>query len=337
LGRLLAYVARDHSLLGRPLQAVDLGKRARAIADAIGDAELALITDAYLGAANYALGNYRRAAELLRGVLDAIPAERVHHRFGLPGPGFVFFTSWLVWSLARLGEFAEAAHHAQVAVEIASGTEQPLSLMVAFYSAGTLALQKGDLHAALPMLERSMELCERWALRAWFPNVASNLGYAYTLCGRPADGCALLERAVEQNAALATMTAHASEVAILAESQRAAGRLEEALGLARRALELAVVHQERGNQAQALCVLGDVLVQSTRDLREAREAYSEAAMIGRELGMRPLLYRCHLALASLHRREGDDAQAAAEAAEAASLEQALGARLRDGQSGFAAH
>jgi class 3 adenylate cyclase/tetratricopeptide (TPR) repeat protein len=337
LGRLLAYVARDHSLLGRPLRAVELGLRARGIADRIDDAELGLVTDAYLGAAHYALGNYRRAADLLRGVLAEIPAEHVHHGFGLPGPGFVFFTSWLVWSLARLGDFAEGTHHAQAAVEIAAGSEQPLSLMVASYSAGSLSLQKGDLHTAVPMLERALELCERWTLRAWFPNVASNLGYAYTLSGRPAEGCALLERAVEQNAALATMTGHASEVAMLAEGHLVVGRLDKALELARQAQELARAYQERGNEAQALCVLGDVLAHGAGNLNEALEAYAGALRLARELEMRPLLYRCHLSLAALHRRAGDDPRAVSETAEAAALDQALGMRLRDGQPGLAAH
>jgi tetratricopeptide (TPR) repeat protein len=187
------------------------------------------------------------------------------------------------------------------------------------------------------MLERALELCERWTLRAWFPNVASNLGYAYTLSGRPAEGCALLERAVEQNAALATMTGHASEVAMLAEGHLVVGRLDKALELARQAQELARAYQERGNEAQALCVLGDVLAHGAGNLNEALEAYAGALRLARELEMRPLLYRCHLSLAALHRRAGDDPRAVSETAEAAALDQALGMRLRDGQPGLAAH
>jgi hypothetical protein len=78
-----------------------------------------------------------------------------------------------------LKPFGEAVRHAQAAVEIAAASEQPLSLAVASYSARLLAVQKSDLHGAIPLLERSVALCERWNLTAWVPNFTSGLGYAY--------------------------------------------------------------------------------------------------------------------------------------------------------------
>ena len=47
----------------------------------------------------------------------------------------------------------------------------------------------------------------------------------------------------------------------LGEAQLLAGRLEEAHALAERALALARAHQERGNQAYALRLLGDIAAQ----------------------------------------------------------------------------
>ena len=53
----------------------------------------------------------------------------------------------------------------------------------------------------------------------------------------------------------------------LGEAQLLAGRLEEAQALAERALALAHAHQERGNQAYALRLLGDIAAH--RDPRRA--------------------------------------------------------------------
>ena len=56
----------------------------------------------------------------------------------------------------------------------------------------------------------------------------------------------------------------------LGEAQLLAGRLEEAHALAERALALARAHQERGNEAYALRLLGDIAAQ--RDPPECAQA-----------------------------------------------------------------
>jgi hypothetical protein len=76
-----------------------------------------------------------------------------------------------------------------------------------------------------------------------------------------------------------------------------AGRLEEAHALAGKALALARTRQERGNQAYALRLLGDIAARyEPLKSDQAEDGYRQAMALAAELGMRPLLAHCHLEL-----------------------------------------
>jgi tetratricopeptide (TPR) repeat protein len=86
--------------------------------------------------------------------------------------------------------------------------------------------------------------------------------------------------------------------------------LEEAHAHAERALALAHAHQERGNEAHALRLLGEI--HSHRDPPEGEEAerrYRQAMALATELEMRPLLAHCHLGLGQLYRQAGSRQEA----------------------------
>jgi tetratricopeptide (TPR) repeat protein len=110
----------------------------------------------------------------------------------------------------------------------------------------------------------------------------------------------------------------------LGQAQVLAGRLEEAHTLADGALAHACVHQERGNQAYALRLLGDIAAQ--REPPEAESAavhYQQALALGDELGMRPLVAHCHRALGTLYARRERHEQARSELAAAIDLYRAM--------------
>ncbi len=91
-----AYMARDFTLLGDQDRALELGKRSLDIAIDLGEADLQVLTQAYLGSAHHALGNYRLGADLFRRSLASLDGERPHRHLGLPGPASVFCRCWLV-------------------------------------------------------------------------------------------------------------------------------------------------------------------------------------------------------------------------------------------------
>ena len=84
-----------------------------------------------------------------------------------------------------------------------------------------------------------------------------------------------------------------------------AGRLEEAHALAERALALARTHQERGHQAYALRLLGDIAARREPPESASAEAhYRQALTLAEELGMRPLQAHCHRGLGTLYAKIG---------------------------------
>jgi tetratricopeptide (TPR) repeat protein len=80
--------------------------------------------------------------------------------------------------------------------------------------------------------------------------------------------------------------------------------------LAERALALARTHQERGNQAYALRLLGEIAAHCDPPEREQAEShYQQALALADELGMRPLHAHCHRGLGMLYRQMGRLAEA----------------------------
>jgi uncharacterized protein HemY len=77
----------------------------------------------------------------------------------------------------------------------------------------------------------------------------------------------------------------------ISDAQMLAGRLEEAH---------ARTHQERGHQAYALQLLGEIATRREPPEREpAEDHYRQALALANELGMRPLQAHCHRDLGTL--------------------------------------
>jgi hypothetical protein len=84
----------------------------------------------------------------------------------------------------------------------------------------------------------------------------------------------------------------------------------EARDVATRAVTLARERGERGNEAEALHLLGETtasLPPVDADLAEGH--YREALALARACEMRPLVAHCELGLGQLYRRTGDAARA----------------------------
>jgi tetratricopeptide (TPR) repeat protein len=111
-----------------------------------------------------------------------------------------------------------------------------------------------------------------------------------------------MEEALADPAATGT-TNHPLLLAHLGEAHLLAGRREDALEVARRALELAHRQKERGNEAWILRLLGEIAAHADPpDLESAQARYTQALAIAEPRGMRPLVAHCHLGLGKLYRR-----------------------------------
>jgi tetratricopeptide (TPR) repeat protein len=188
---------------------------------------------------------------------------------------------------------------------------------------GRLYLHKGDVHKAIPALERALAFCQGAHLPYFFPRNASALGIAYALAGRITEALALLEQAMQHTTVQRRQGERSLWVAHQSEAMLLSGRLEEALSLAQQALELARTHKERGHEAWSLRLLGDIAAR--REPLEAEPAahYRQALALAEELGMRPLQAHCHLGLGMLYRQMGRGTEAHAALSTAIGLYRAM--------------
>jgi class 3 adenylate cyclase/tetratricopeptide (TPR) repeat protein len=320
LGLISAFLIEHFRRMGEPGRAIECGQRALTLAEACGDFAAQVMATQTLGTVYLALGDYRRAMGFLERGIASLKGELVHERFGNPYPNSVAFCTYLACCLAERGEFAAGSAHGAAAVRIAEAVDQPLSRIAAAFGVGSLHLLKGDLQRAIPILTGGLDLCRVWDVRFWFPMLASPLGYAYVLSGQTAEALPLLEQSMEQVAAMNIMGGYALYVARLSEAYLLAGRLEDAIPCARCALALARTHKERGHEAYALRLLGEIAAQcEPLEVEQVEASYQQALALAEALGMRPLQAHCHRGLGTLYAKIGHREQAHAELSAAIDL------------------
>ncbi len=320
VGRAASLLANYFQLTGDQDRAVESGQRAQAIATQLGDRGLERAANLYLGQAYFARGDYRLAVDVLTKNEVALRSEATGDRLSEAAFRAVTTRTWLVWSLAELGEFADGLARGAEAVRIAEGLDHAGSLVNAYLGVGFLHLRKGDLDEAIAVLDRGVTLSQAASIPAIFPFLATGLGSAYALSGRIPKALPLLEAAVEQAASRSIVVGQSLRVAHWGEAALLAGREEEAVALAGRALELSRQHKERGHEAWVLRLLGEIASHhDPPDVENAEPAYRHAGALAHELDMRPLVTHCHLGLGQLYRRAGSHRDAVEQLTKAMAL------------------
>jgi tetratricopeptide (TPR) repeat protein len=323
LAQVSNHMADYFQLMGDYDRALEAGQRALTLIVALEDVPLQAMTHEHLGVIYYQLGDYRRAIAFLRQSVASLEGEWLRERCGTEVPAAVESRTRLALCLAEVGAFAKGMACGEEALRMAEAVNHPLSLARACYGVGFVALNKGDLHQAIPILERGLVLCQAWDIRDWFLVLAVALGYAYALSGRLAEALPLLEQGVEQDA-MRRRHPYALWIARLSEGYVLAGRLVDALPLARQALALAHDHKEQGNQTYALRLLGEIAIhRAPLDVDEAAAQYRQALTRAEALGMRPLQAHCHRGLGALYAKTGRQEQARAALSSAIKMYRAM--------------
>jgi class 3 adenylate cyclase/tetratricopeptide (TPR) repeat protein len=323
-GRVSLFLSQHCRMMGMHDEATAAAQRALALATASGDSILHAVTNQYLGFAYHVQGDYRRALDALRQAVAFFDGARRHEHFGFPNLPAVLSRAFLAMSHAALGTFAEGRTIGEEGLRIAEAVAHPGSLMLASLGIGLLALRQGDLSRALPLLERAVGICYEADLPVYFPGIAAALGAAYTLARHVADAVPLLTQALEQTIAKGMVDEQVSCSIALGEAQVLAGHLEAAHTLAERALTQARAHQERGHEAYALRLLGDITRHRDPPDSELAEAhYRQALALADELGMCPLQAHGHLGLGMLYAATGQREHARTELSTAIALYRAM--------------
>ena len=244
--------------------------------------------------------------------MASLDGARRRERFGQVIVPAVNSRAEIAWCHAELGMFAEGLALGEAGLRIAEEVAHPGSLMVACWGLGELSLRQGDLPRAVSLLEQAVGLCQDADLPSYFPRMASTLGAAYSLCGRVTDAMPLLTQALEQAMATEMVGYQARCHLPLGEAQMLAGYLEEAHAHTAQALARAREYQERGNEAYALRLLGEITARRVPlEVEEAAAHYQQALTLAEELGMRPLVAHCHRGLGTLYASTGQREQARA--------------------------
>jgi class 3 adenylate cyclase/tetratricopeptide (TPR) repeat protein len=107
LGWVSVYLLTHFTQICEPDQALAAGQRALSIATALGEVGLTVAAQHYLGFVYRSLGDYQQAVECYKKNVACLHGELLRERFGLGGPASVSSRSFLTFSLAECGAFAE--------------------------------------------------------------------------------------------------------------------------------------------------------------------------------------------------------------------------------------
>jgi transcriptional regulator with AAA-type ATPase domain/predicted ATPase len=301
---------RTHHLrmVGDGEGALAAGQRARSIAVALGNRELEVRANYQIGLVYEQLGHYDRAIIVLGDVAEALGGEWIHERFGEPSVLSVHARTWLGTALAEVGRFVDAIATCEEAIRISESAKNAYSLMNAHLGLGTVYTRRGNVDRAIPLLERSVSLCREGNFQ--LSNAASALGAALALAGRVEEALPILQRSVEESAATGRMSNRALYLLRLGRAQLLARRAQEAEELAVRALDTARTYKERGHEAWAHHLHGEIAARDdSPDLATAERWYVRAMALAQELDMRPLIAGCHGKLGTVHLLMGQRDQA----------------------------
>jgi tetratricopeptide (TPR) repeat protein len=304
LARVYTYLINYHYLKGETTQAIEYGQRCLDVGRAIGDPALQGLARQYMGQSYHAQGDYAEAERALRENIEATAGDQATI-------SYVASCGWLAFSLADRGAFDAANSYLAEAQRAAETTQHAYSRLIAWTLIGLVWIRRGRLARAVLPLERGLEACRKKHLTVWLPIPLSLLGLAFVRLGHVHEGLRLLEDGVALSRELGIRAYLAAWLVNLAEGLLADAQYERAHETARQALDMARAHGERGHEAQALHVLGDIAARGVPpDPVEARARYEDALRLAGELGLRPLVAACLMSLGALEARLGDGTSAA---------------------------
>jgi tetratricopeptide (TPR) repeat protein len=276
-----------------------------AMAESLGDPELLIHALLNIGVICNTAGDYRQAAVQMGRAASLTIGEMQRDRLGRTLYPAANARAELARALADLGRFDDAMGAVEEAIRIAESLQHSTSLLSARMDLGHVLICRGDWSSAITTLEACLDGFRSAGLTGFGNGAAGMLGYARAMSSQQGEGVALIREALE-HAAKGRRTREATFTTYLAEALLMAQQMDEAAAVAERGLTLSLERGERGTEARARYVLGEIAAKdSSGDGSVAEQHLHEALALADEIGMRPLVAQCHLALATLSRQRGE--------------------------------
>jgi class 3 adenylate cyclase/tetratricopeptide (TPR) repeat protein len=326
LGLVSAYMASHHLLTGgHAAQVHTFARRIEAIGETLSDVPLQVIAQYFHVTACNISGDYRGTEDRCRQLMQSLQGEQTRERFGLAASPAALSRAHLARALAERGEFDDGHAYGHAAIRMAEAVDHPFSLILTCLHLAYLNSLKGDLSQAARLLERAVALGSEWNITIWMPLATASLGHVYAWSGRFEEGIAWLQQGLTAFESAGIGHFHSLSVVQLGEAYLLAEQIDDARACADRAVRLARERGERGHEAWALRLLGDIASRHDRpDVATAEAHYGAAMTLASELGMRPLQAHCHRGRGTLYATTGQREQARAEISTAIDLYSAMG-------------
>jgi class 3 adenylate cyclase/tetratricopeptide (TPR) repeat protein len=324
LGRVADLIALQYWRIGEITRAVESAQRALAAATAVGsDVALQVAARFRMAQILYALADFQQAITLLRENAISMQGKPVGARHGEASLYAIYSPGWMARSLAAVGEFAEGVKVGEVALTLSENADSPYSIASTCLHVGGMYLMRGDLERSIPILERGHMICQASRIVNFGGGYYSMLAYGYALAGRTSEATSMLDAAA-RTLTSSMIIQHEEWRIFVAEGYLLTGQIADVRARAERGLEDARHQGERGTEAWALRLLGEIAARAEPpEVEEAEARYREALALAEELGMRPLVAHCHLGLGTLYQRVGRGEPARAELAAAIELYRAM--------------
>jgi class 3 adenylate cyclase/tetratricopeptide (TPR) repeat protein len=325
--RLASFKCNHHFLAAEHRRAIEVGEAGLRLAREIGDSRLEAELLYRVGQSYHLLGDNRTAIALIEQGIAGAGEQRRRDRFDLAVIPAVGSRMWLVTILAECGDFKSGLKQARRALEIAVAAQHPLSEVLGWLAVGHVLRRQGDLEEATEALENGIALSDRYSMRMWRLRLVSALGVAHAYCGRLVEGLELTREALAGAEKMHLMVDQPMLHVHVGEALLLGGRMDEAIAHGRRALEIAVAHENRRDEPWTRLLIARAHWASDPLAIEEPTTQLDAAMrLAAAAGAKPLEAHCQVMLGLIHGRSGNRAKAEKFAAAAATTYASLGMR-----------
>jgi class 3 adenylate cyclase/tetratricopeptide (TPR) repeat protein len=296
-------------LVGQTAEARRYGDMTLQLAELHGDIAHKIAANATVGQSEVWWGDWPAGEKHLNRVVDLLrttPTQTVRTDDVFPS---VIALSHLGLIHAHRGVFREGARLGEEAVLAAEALRHPFSVAYAIACLAFQHLHKGDLANTVAKCQQGISVGGEASIGFLAPYLEAFRGYAHILSGSTDSGLPSIRRAIDIQTSMGFRYGLGWLVGLLAEGLLMAGRHEEAIDEASRALSLAVDCGERSVHANCVRLLADIAAKRTPPSTGAEKDFRIALALASELGARPLIAHCHLGLGKLYWRTGQHEQA----------------------------